>query len=51
MKLKNVLLQGFAKVEDIEPAVMEQHQDLPEEERKEIRQQLGGFRLFYNDDD
>ena len=48
MKLKNVLLQGFAKVEDIEPAVMEQHQDLPEDERQEMRQQLGEFRSFYN---
>jgi hypothetical protein len=38
LKLKNVLLQGFAKVEDIEPAIMEQHQNLPEDERREMRQ-------------
>ena len=48
-KLKNVLLQGFARVEDIEPAVMEQHRDRPEEEKEQIRRQHGEFRSFYND--
>ena len=48
LKLKNVLLRGFAKVEDIEPAVMKQHEALPEDERREMRQQLREFRSFYN---
>ena len=48
-KLKNVLLQGFANIEDIEPAVMEQNADLPEDERENIRRELGGFKSFWND--
>ena len=42
------MLQGFAKVEDIEPAVMEQHEALPKDKRREIRKQLREFRFFYN---
>ena len=43
------MLQGFASIEDIEPALMEQHQDLPEDEKEEMRTQVEGFRTFYND--
>ena len=45
-KLKNVLLQGFARVEDIGPAVMEQHQNADEEEKSLIRRQQGDFKSF-----
>ena len=42
------MFQGFANVEDIEPAVMEQHGDLPEDEIQNMRQQLKGFKSFYD---
>jgi hypothetical protein len=42
------LLQGFVNVEAIEPAVMEQYEDFPEDKREEMRQQLRG-KSFYND--
>ena len=40
-KVKNVLLTGFATMEDIERAVMEQHGNLPENERNDMRKRLG----------
>jgi hypothetical protein len=42
-KVNNVLLQGFAKIEDIEAAMIEQHKDLPEDEKENIKQQLEEF--------
>jgi hypothetical protein len=45
---RNVLLCGYASVEDIKKAALEQNAGLPEEEIEDIRQQLARFKSFIN---
>ena len=47
--LKNILLCGYASVEDIERAVLEQNADLPKAELEDICEQLARFKSFYNE--
>ena len=45
--LKNVILQGFATLDEIEKAVLEHNANLPTEEREDMRRDLGRFKSFY----
>ena len=47
--MRNVLLNGFTSVEEIERAVLEQNSDLPEAKLDEIRRQLGDFKSYFNE--
>ena len=40
-------MQGFASVEDIERAVLEQNAHLPEEDKEDMRRDLTRFKEFF----